>query len=37
VHSIFLDETDAKLRELQRSNGLQPDGIVGPKTWAALS
>jgi len=29
--------TDQALRSFQRANGLEPDGIVGVKTWAALS
>jgi len=29
--------TDQALREFQRANGLEPDGIVGVKTWTALS
>lgn len=28
--------TEASVRVFQRSQGLVPDGIVGPKTWAAL-
>ena len=28
--------TEATVREFQRKQGLVPDGIVGPKTWAAL-
>jgi peptidoglycan hydrolase-like protein with peptidoglycan-binding domain len=28
--------TEAKLRAFQISKGLVPDGIVGPRTWAAL-
>lgn len=29
--------TEAKVRDFQRSNGLVPDGIVGPKTWKTLA
>lgn len=29
--------TDQALRSFQRATGLEPDGIVGVKTWAALS
>ena len=29
-------KTEAAVREFQRSHSLVPDGIVGPKTWAAL-
>jgi len=32
----FGPKTEAAVRELQRSRGMVPDGIVGPKTWAAL-
>jgi hypothetical protein len=28
--------TEAKVRLFQRERGLVPDGIIGPKTWAAL-
>ena len=33
---IFGSGTEAKMREFQRAKGLVGDGIVGPKTWAAL-
>ena len=29
--------TDQALRSFQRANGLEPDGVVGVKTWTALS
>lgn len=32
----FGPKTEAAVREFQRSKGMVPDGIVGPKTWAAL-
>ncbi|KAF2394659.1 MULTISPECIES: N-acetylmuramoyl-L-alanine amidase [Pseudomonas] len=32
----FGPQTEAALRELQRTHGLVPDGIVGPKTWKVL-
>lgn len=32
----FGPKTEAAIRALQREHGLVPDGIVGPKTWAAL-
>ena len=28
--------TEASVRQFQRDNGLVPDGIVGPRTWATL-
>ncbi|MSP02661.1 MAG: N-acetylmuramoyl-L-alanine amidase [Acetobacteraceae bacterium] len=33
---IFGSATEAKIREFQLSRHAVPDGIVGPKTWAAL-
>ena len=36
VAGIFGAGTEAALREFQRSHGLVPDGIVGPRTWASL-
>lgn len=36
-NGIFGPETEAALRIFQRNHNLVPDGIVGPKTWAALS
>lgn len=32
----FGSKTEAAVRVFQRRQGLVPDGIVGPKTWAAL-
>jgi murein L,D-transpeptidase YcbB/YkuD len=32
----FGPKTEAAMRQFQRERGLVPDGIVGPKTWAAL-
>jgi hypothetical protein len=32
----FGPKTEAAVRVFQRQQGLVPDGIVGPKTWAAL-
>lgn len=32
----FLTVTDCWVREFQRRSGLAADGIVGPRTWAAL-
>lgn len=29
--------TEAAVRQFQRDKGMVPDGIVGPKTWAALA
>lgn len=33
---VFDAQTEAAVREFQRKAGLTPDGIVGPKTWAAI-
>lgn len=37
VDGRFGDATRRAVRELQRYKGLTVDGIVGPKTWAALA
>jgi peptidoglycan hydrolase-like protein with peptidoglycan-binding domain len=36
VDGIFGVMTEAAARQFQRAHDLVPDGIVGPKTWAAL-
>jgi N-acetyl-anhydromuramyl-L-alanine amidase AmpD len=36
VDASFGPSTDTKVREFQRDNGLQDDGIVGQKTWEPL-
>lgn len=36
VDGVFGRDTDAVIRVFQDRNGLSPDGIVGPATWAAL-
>ena len=33
---VFDAQTEAAVREFQRTHGLTPDGIVGPKTWAMM-
>jgi hypothetical protein len=33
---FFGPKTEAAIREVQRTNDLVPDGIVGPKTWAVV-
>ena len=30
------DGSEVALRAFQKSHGLVPDGIAGPKTWAAI-
>jgi len=40
-HRILIDghygpETDIAVTRFQRKHGLEPDGMVGPQTWAAL-
>jgi peptidoglycan hydrolase-like protein with peptidoglycan-binding domain len=37
ANGIFDAATEAAVRQFQRDHGLVPDGIVGPRTWAALS
>ncbi|MEP7218554.1 MAG: peptidoglycan-binding domain-containing protein [Bacteroidota bacterium] len=32
----FGPKTEVAVRAFQRTHGSVPDGIVGPKTWAAL-
>jgi len=33
---LFGSHTEAAIREFQRGKDMVPDGIIGPKTWAAL-
>lgn len=34
---LFGPQTDFAVRRYQKANNLKPDGIVGPKTWQALT
>jgi len=36
VTGTFDAGTEAAVRQFQRDNGLVPDGIVGPRTWATI-
>jgi hypothetical protein len=36
VDGSFGKDTEAAVRALQRSSGLEDDGVAGPQTWAAL-
>src|ERR1700687_3821105 len=36
VDGIFGSKTEAAVKTSQRGKGLTGDGIVGPRTWAAL-
>ena len=33
---VFGPETQERVRALQARHGLEVDGVVGPRTWAAL-
>lgn len=37
VDSDFGSETEEVVKQFQRHNGLDDDGIIGPKTWAKLN
>jgi hypothetical protein len=37
VTGTFDGATEAAVRQFQRDNGLVPDGIVGPRSWATLA
>lgn len=34
---VFEERTEAAVRNYQRAHWLDPDGVIGPKTWAALT
>ncbi|MDQ3678314.1 MAG: peptidoglycan-binding protein [Actinomycetota bacterium] len=36
IDGIFGPKTESAVKWYQSDHGLQPDGIVGPKTWAGL-
>ncbi len=36
VDGVFGAKTKKAVMAFQRAQGLDPDGVVGPKTWAAL-
>jgi N-acetylmuramoyl-L-alanine amidase/Putative peptidoglycan binding domain len=36
IDGVFGAKTESAVRGLQRTHGLVPDGIVGPKTWTIL-
>jgi peptidoglycan hydrolase-like protein with peptidoglycan-binding domain len=36
VDGDFGAKTEAAVKEFQRNRGLDPDGVVGKQTWAAL-
>lgn len=35
-NSVFSADMDKAVRQYQKKNGLTPDGIIGPKTWATV-
>jgi peptidoglycan hydrolase-like protein with peptidoglycan-binding domain len=37
IDGVFGAETVAAVQQAQRNNNLEPDGVVGPATWAVLS
>ena len=36
IDNVFGPKTKKAVQEYQRANGLEDDGIAGPKTWAKL-
>ena len=37
IDGIFGDKTEAAVKEFQKLVGIYPDGMVGAKTWPALT
>ncbi len=36
IDGVFGGGVESAVKRFQKSNGLEPDGVVGPNTWAAL-
>ena len=37
IDGVFGDKTEAAVKEFQKVKGIYPDGMVGAKTWPALT